>query len=564
MEKKKISIDYKRIVYTVSMLLLCVVAFVRAAGGGDWWNAAVSCLGFALFPIIVTRYGFKSFLKIPYLIWLVISIPAASFTIYKFYYSAIHRMAFALLVVECVFYGLIIIRIIYSIINKEFVKEIKKINPLFYVLAAFFILSTISVNKATWPLFYGLFYLSFYLAPTDEKDTEKIFLSLCDALIISFFIIQSFAFLHRPYDQLRYVGAYTNSNVNGMFYFCAYLAWLGKYIYFRKNDTHKAFRIVHFLFACAMWSFALLTISRSSLMAFVFATVVFLVTAELAIMKKTFLKGFLLKGICMFCIFALSFPLVFACVRFIPPLRHHPVWITEYSEDFVHSYDPWNSPKYTDLDEFFNEFLGRFDVNNVDEKSGVSTEEVILEEKKAAPGGESEAPAGEKIIKDGEVLSYPDGIAPGTDPAHPAYTVESYQGLEKILGIRKYIYGFYLKNLNLLGHEREYPFVWLFSWYQVLHAHNSYLQIAYCFGIIPGILITGVSLFGMVFPFVYIIKKKGNVPWYLVFTACAQTGIFVVSIVENISFPGKMMFSLLFVTLLPLMRITKKKDEDKN
>ncbi|MBR5917863.1 MAG: hypothetical protein IKZ76_07265, partial [Lachnospiraceae bacterium] len=64
MEKKKFSIDYKRIVYTVSMLLLCVVAFVRAAGGGDWWNAAVSCLGFALFPIIVTRYGFKSFLKI--------------------------------------------------------------------------------------------------------------------------------------------------------------------------------------------------------------------------------------------------------------------------------------------------------------------------------------------------------------------------------------------------------------------------------------------------------------------------------------------------------------------
>ena len=151
-------------------------------------------------------------------------------------------MAFALLVVECVFYGLIIIRIIYSIINKEFVKEIKKINPLFYVLAAFFILSTISVNTATWPLFYGIFFLSFYLAPTDEKDTEKIFLSLCDALIISFFIIQSFAFLHRPFDQLRYVGAYTNSNVNGMFYFCAYLAWLGKYIYFQKNDTHKAFR----------------------------------------------------------------------------------------------------------------------------------------------------------------------------------------------------------------------------------------------------------------------------------------------------------------------------------
>ena len=76
MEKKKI--DVKRIVYTIAMLLLCVVAFVRGVGGGDWWNAAVSCLGFALFPVIVMRYGFKSFLKIPYLTWLLISIPAAA------------------------------------------------------------------------------------------------------------------------------------------------------------------------------------------------------------------------------------------------------------------------------------------------------------------------------------------------------------------------------------------------------------------------------------------------------------------------------------------------------
>ena len=46
MEKK--TIDVKRIVYTFAMLLLCVVAFVRGVGGGDWWNAAVSCLSLLL------------------------------------------------------------------------------------------------------------------------------------------------------------------------------------------------------------------------------------------------------------------------------------------------------------------------------------------------------------------------------------------------------------------------------------------------------------------------------------------------------------------------------------
>ncbi|MBO6090312.1 MAG: hypothetical protein J6P37_08410 [Lachnospiraceae bacterium] len=568
MEKKKI--DVKRIVYTIAMLLLCVVAFVRGVGGGDWWNAAVSCLGFALFPVIVMRYGFKSFLKIPYLIWLLISIPAAAITIHKFYYSAIHRMAFALLVVECVFYGLIIIRIIYSIIKKEIGKEFKKLNPWFFVALAFFFFAAISVNQATWPLFYGIFFISFYLAPNDEKDSETLFLSLADALIISFFLIQSFAFLHRPYDQVRYVGAYTNSNLNGMFYFCAYLAWLGKYIYFQKNNTHKAVRIIHFLFACAMWSFALLTISRSSLMAFVFSTVVFLVTAEVLILRKSFIKGFLLKGICMLCVFLLSFPLVFACVRFIPPLRHHPIWITEYSEDFVHSYDPWNSPKYIDPDEFFGTFIGRFDIENVDEKSSFTTEQKLLKENNASPSG-SEADSqnisetAAKYEEKGDmVIRYPDAIIPGTDAKHPAYVRETYKGLEKILGIRKYIYGYFLTHLNLKGHEREYPFVWLFSWYQVLHAHNSYLQIAFCFGIIPGLLFTALSLYGTITPIVLIAKKKEKAEWYLVFIAMAQMGIFVISIVENISFPGKMMFSLFFVTLRPLMRLKKSKDEEKN
>ena len=81
MKEKKLSVDYKRIVYTLSMVLLCAVAFTRAAGGGDWWNLAVSCLGFCLFPIVVARFGIKNFLKIPYLIWLVISIPVAITTV---------------------------------------------------------------------------------------------------------------------------------------------------------------------------------------------------------------------------------------------------------------------------------------------------------------------------------------------------------------------------------------------------------------------------------------------------------------------------------------------------
>ena len=596
MNEKKLSVDYKRIVYTLSMVLLCAVAFTRAAGGGDWWNLAVSCLGFCLFPIVVARFGIKNFLKIPYLIWLVISIPVASVIIYKYYYSALHRMAFAAWVIECVFYGLILIRIITLYIKKEMKSLFEKRNYLFSIAIGFFIWSTISVNKAIWPLFYGIFFYGFFLAPSDEKDNECLFVSVCDSLIIAFFVIQSFAFLHRPYDQLRYVGAFTNSNVNGMFYYCVYLGWLGKYLYLQKNEKPKALRVIHFLFACAMWSFVLLTISRSSLLAFFLTTIVFLLLGELMILKKGFLKGFLLKGICMLCVFALSFPLVFVCVRYIPALRHHPIWITEYSEDFVHSFDPWNSEKYTELNEFGGYFFERFDFNQIDTKGGMITEENTMDENQAASRNVSERnietiikgvsyeaskeissektevlleiasndinldeeilstdSAAEPVVVNGTVISYPDSVRPGTDEAHPAYTYEEYKGLEKILGIRKYIWGYYLRNIMILGCKEEYPTAFILPWYRVPHAHNSYLQITYCFGIPSGLLFIGISLYSLIFSFAYTIKNKDKTPWYFVFVNCVHFGVFLISLTENIAFPGKMLFSLFFITLLPLM-----------
>ncbi len=557
--KKKISIDYKRIIYTLCMLLLCGVAFTRAAGNGDWWNLAVNCVGFCLFPVIVMRFGIKSFMKIPFGIWLLLGTPVSLVLIGKFYYSATHRMAFAALVIEALLYGLIIIRIIYGFIKKDILKRLSNLNPLFYVCLAFFILCAVSVSEALWPIYLGVVFISFYLSFESKKDDELFFVSLSDALIISFFLIQSFAFLHRPYDQTRYVGAYTNSNVNGMFYYAVYLGWLSKYSYLRKKGKPKWIGVIHFLFAAAMWSFALLTMSRSVLLAFVVTTVIYFIMSEVIILRYKFVKGFLLNGVLMFLVFVISFPIVFSCVRYIPALRHHPIWITEYSEDFVHSYDPWNSEKYVEMDEFFGTLIGRFDPENVDSRNtDVKKEEVLLEERNASPDSLSKTLETEEdtpVIneKDGRVISYPDGVLPGSDKDHPAYTFEEYKGVEKIFGIRKYIFGYYFRNLNLFGHKEEYPFAYILPWFDVPHAHNSYLQTAYCFGIPAGIILLGISLFACVYPFVFAVKNKRETPWYFTFVCVCQVGILMISITENIALPGKMLFSLLFITLLPLM-----------
>lgn len=46
--------------------------------------------------------------------------------------------------------------------------------------------------------------------------------------------------------------------------------------------------------------------------------------------------------------------------RYLPAVFHHPVWFWgEWSEDKVHSWDPWNSEKYVDIDELLETAVGR-------------------------------------------------------------------------------------------------------------------------------------------------------------------------------------------------------------
>ena len=50
--------------------------------------------------------------------------------------------------------------------------------------------------------------------------------------------------------------------------------------------------------------------------------------------------------------------------------------------------------------------------------------------------------------------------------------------------IRKTIYSYYWKNLNLFGHKQKDQGFQLFSYYWIGHAHNIYLQYATDFGIL--------------------------------------------------------------------------------
>lgn len=119
----------------------------------------------------------------------------------------------------------------------------------------------------------------------------------------------------------------------------------------------------------------------------------------------------------------LTFPICFSATRYLPPVFHHPVWFWgEWSEGKVHSWDPWNSEKFVDIDEYLDAALGRI----------FDTFENALEHSPLAMKAEA-AEAQTEI------------------PANKIPVLQPDQDTDTLL-VRSTIYKYYISQLNLTGH----------------------------------------------------------------------------------------------------------------
>ena len=215
---RKRKIDIEAVVYYLSFIALITVGMIRVDGNGAMWAAAINCVGFCLLPMIVLRFGIKSFMKIPYLIWLIVGAVISAFAIKIYAFQSPYYVSRACRILEAYAYGFIVIRLIYSLIKKEFQGKAKTFSYVFFLTVAFFLLAFISRGRSDWTLYYGFIFTMFFIAPVRKDDYEKMFVGMTQAVITGFFVIQGLAFFFRPYDQVRYVGLYNNANVNALFY----------------------------------------------------------------------------------------------------------------------------------------------------------------------------------------------------------------------------------------------------------------------------------------------------------------------------------------------------------
>ena len=582
MERKSIrdvilSIGNRQMLYFLCFLAFELIDFLRNTQNGDIWSAAVGGTGLVMMVLIFSEYPLKEWhygkhTRVYMAIWTVccLGIAGASALWQQHFILGIYKWTF--------FLGVWNVWWIF-LVGQEIVKRLWKAGGLrakpdltgvLALVMAF--LMTFSRSGRLWPVWFAAMFGMFYVTRFTREKLEQLFEAMVDATIVAFFVIQIYAYGFRPYDVIRYLGAYPNSNVASLHYLVVYTMVLCKLHYLEKKNAKKGWRIFFFLGAAGLLDFMFLTMGRTSWVTAIVITCFYGIFVIWKNWKKKF-SGVIARGATLVAAFVVLFPVVFGTVRFLPAVLHHPVWYGgEYSIEKVHSFDPADSPKYIEMDEFLEAVFGRIvgtfykgDEAGEASVAGNSTDNVVTVEAGTA-GGKAGAGSADNIVaentEDGEEAdrenAEPDNVnsAVAVDVSQTSYEIIEKigpEGMDEALNIRLSIYAAYLRNLNWFGHpdaEGHYQFADIdyFSW----HAQNVWLQMAFSYGIPSGILflILTVLLFRKNFG---ILKNAGNVPYKIIpFFICLL--FFVYGLMELDWNVGQYPLILLFITQHPQIR----------
>lgn len=358
--------------------------------------------------------------------------------------------------------------ILYLVWNRAEIIQKSRLNWFcFFVIEAMLFLMQISVHETLWPLWFFVFFGCFYLIGIRKELEEAFIRGMLTGLALWFFVQQILAFGFRPYDYPRYRGLYSGETQSGLFYMIAFCTFTGWWFWLRKKKARWIWKVFSFLLSAGSVGFLILTGGRSSLIGVTAAAVLSYMLYDLVVCKS-FLhwiwQGILL-GLCC----AVMFPVVYGCVRYLPAVMHHPIWFEgEYASWRVHSDDPWDSDKYITFQQAVNFNLGRilkmFGIEFQLENDSARLTTPLTLKARAAEIGEPGSSADNPLVVEGEDYGSP-------------------------MGARRTIYYYYATHLNWRGHTKDQAgFYYTSSATYCHHCHNMFLQFAYDYGILPGIL----------------------------------------------------------------------------
>lgn len=504
----------KKTLYVLCFLALNFIDLLRNTQTGDIWKTVANCTGFVVMVLIASAYPLKKLLTVFTYLWTglcacicigIIAYPKTFlFGIYKWVLvTAIGNVWWLVLFYKAFFLP--------KIKEKSFLSQINWLGWMWIILT---LLMTASVSGRLWQIWFLAMFGLFYVTQYTEENAAALAEAMADGTIIAFFLIQIYAYGFRPYDRVRYVGAYPNSNITSLHYLIVYTAILFKLHFLEQKGTSKWWKLFYLAGAGGLLGFLFMTMGRTSWVTAIVITLLYGIFVMRRIWEKKW-RGILARGVALVLAFLILFPVVFGTVRWLPTILHHPIWYEgEYAVDKVHSFDPADSEKYVELDEFMESVLGR--------------------------------------IWNTLKISLHNPLVLRAYAAEPDYETVEWVGPENLdwaLQARLSIYKAYWEHLTWFGHPETEGHYWLegtsyYSW----HAQNVWLQMAYSYGIPAGICF--IFLTAAMFVFYYRKMRTAETPYAIMpFFLC--TLFFVYGIMEINWNIGQFALFLLFFAQHP-------------
>ena len=444
------------------------------------WDAGIyefsrDSIGVLMAVILMTNYKWSDFKdhKVPYIVWSVLGgllgiilIPVALAE--RFYFLKADTVIIAL--------GIFLMG--YCVIHTLISLFIEKYRPklfmlLFVIWVAMLLLMIFSRSDYLWPECYFVLFLSYYLTEQTPDQRTNVTKGLIDGIILGFIAIQAHSLLTRPYDRLRYFGNFCNPNQNCMFLCMCLAAILSKILFVTKEDQKKVVQVFYFLMAGVCYSFIFMTMSHSGYLSTFVVTVFFLIAYCRIRGKRIFIR----MGLLMTAIFLVLMPVTYCAVRYIPTIHPHVLFYFQegYSEERVHSWDDWQSPKYITFRQMIRGALGRvgkrfFPYDDSDQVTEAEEEQELLE---IVPNAAELSSAARSYAMDSaeDAVTDPDKI--------PVLTHE--EAADSFL-VRYTIYKWYVTHLSLRGMPYDEQGFQLTDDHWIQDTHDIYLDYGINFG----------------------------------------------------------------------------------
>jgi len=537
-EKKHLVCFIKRIIYIVCFLICTYIDQIVGSATGYIQNGYRNYSAVIIAIIILSSYKIVEFKKIRYMIWCLLYIFLA-FLSYEVLLenTSNHITVFANLWFVF-FVGLILFQQKKSFILK---KNSSRINGICYNI--FFIMTFLMVlirSDCIWTITFLSISLLLYLTDFKEEDLNNLFAGMLDGIIIGFFVIQIQAWKFRPYDILRYHGMYAHPNMNALFYLCVFCALLCKWYMLKLKNKNILLQIPYIIMSGFVISTMFYTGSRTAFITFIIIFIIFLFFQLIWIQKwkilKTLISALLLSVSIVVCILP-----TYWLIRYVPAYFNDPLYFESdipQIDKKVQKNDDIYSDKYIELgraaDVMFERYLWFLDDETAEYIEGFIRD---------FPESINISLKVDAATLDTVNVGY---VEPGSDKEHPLELSGEFG--EGSYDVRIDIYKYFWNKVELIGNKNNPIGVWTSKTNYAGHCHNLFLQIAYDFGIIVGVIFILLIVMIYIRIIIGLVKERSPDNYFRLFVATMYITLFVVFGMFEIDWRyGQLSFTMFFV-----------------